>query len=149
MFYFSLGNFATLVPLENGGTRIVLKKIPRWAKAGTHVFLWIPAIRKIETHPFTIVRTQGGGAEFVVAKQDGFTRDLYDYAAANPGARIRASVDGPYGTTPCFEDADKVILVAGGSGASYSAGVAVQLASRMDLRRAIIEFWWVIRDECK
>lgn len=96
MLVFSIGNFATLVPQENGGIRIFLEKAPKWAKAGEHAFLWIPSIRKFETHPFTIARVQDGGAEFVIAKQDGFTRDLYDFAIRNPGGSLRASVDGPY-----------------------------------------------------
>lgn len=145
---FSFGNSATLVPQENGGIRIFLKKAPKWAKAGEHTFLWLPAIRKFETHPFTIARIQDGGAEFVVAKQDGFTRDLYDFAIRNPGGSIRASVDGPYGYMPDFGSVDKVILLAGGSGASYSAGVAVQLVKTAPVNVAV-EFIWALRDEGK
>lgn len=145
---FSFGNFATIVPLDNGGVRVFLQKAPRWAKAGEHVFLWIPTIRTFETHPFTIARLQDGGAEFVVAKQDGFTKKLHDFAVKNPGGSIRASVDGPYGYMPDFDSVDKVVLIAGGSGASYSAGVAVELAKRSPATLAI-EFIWALRDECK
>lgn len=143
---YSIGNFATLVPLENGGTRIFLQKAPFGAKAGEHVFLWIPSVRMFETHPFTIVRVDQGGVEFVVARQDGFTRDLYDHAVGNPGKRVRASIDGPYGINPCFEGAEKVVLIAGGSGASFSAGIGVELAKK-NSNGMKIEFIWVLRNQ--
>jgi predicted ferric reductase len=144
--FFSFGNTATITPLAHGGTRIVLRKSSSRAVAGTHAFLWIPAIRAIETHPFTIVSTKP--LEFVIAAYDGFTRDLHAFAQKNPGKTLKASIDGPYGTVPDFAAFNKVLFIAGGSGASFTFGVAVDLIRKLgDSRKTAIEFVWAIREQ--
>ena len=110
---FSFGNSATITPLPHGGTRIVLRKSPNRAVAGSHCFLWIPKIRATETHPFTILSTKP--LELVIAAYDGFTRDLHAFALKNPGVDLKASIDGPYGTVPDFTVYTKVVFIAGGS----------------------------------
>ncbi|CZR52291.1 related to ferric-chelate reductase [Phialocephala subalpina] len=141
---YGVGNKATLTPLPHGGTKIVLKKAPKGAKAGKHIWLHLPCIRKIELHPFTIVSTDP--LELVVAAQDGFTRDLHDHAVKNPGVEISASVDGPYGSVLDFYGLDKVVFIAGGSGGSYTAGVAVDLLRVLgDDEGTVVEFVWVVR----
>jgi len=138
---YGLNNEATVYPLPNGGTRIVLTKKPPRAVPGKHCFLWLPRIRRLETHPFTIIATQP--LEFVVKEYNGFTRDLHAYAAAHPGARLRAAVEGPYGTFPDPMRYDKIILIAGGSGASYTFGLAVNMLERMTAESAknIVFIW--------
>ncbi len=106
------GNSATVYPLPNGGTRIVLAKKPALVAPGKHVFLWIPKIRLFEMHPFTIISTQP--LEFVVKEYNGFTKALHAHAVANPGATLRAACEGPYGTFPDPMQYDKIVLVAGG-----------------------------------
>jgi len=108
---FAVRNKVTVTPLPHGGTRIVLRKTPPGAAAGAHCFVWIPGIRKAETHPFTIVSTNP--LEFVVSAYDGFTRDLHEYALKNPGKDLRASIDGPYGCVPDLTLFTKVIFIAG------------------------------------
>jgi predicted ferric reductase len=82
--FFSFGNTATLTPLPNGGTRVVLRKSPGRAVPGAHCFLWIPGVRTLESHPFTITSTKP--LELVVAAYDGFTRDLHAVAGEGPWA---------------------------------------------------------------
>jgi predicted ferric reductase len=144
--YFSFGNAAIIKPLPHGGTRIVLRKSSSYAVPGSHAFLWIPKIRAAETHPFTIVSTKP--LEFVVAAYDGFTRDLHTYAKKHPGAVLKASMDGPYGNVPDFTEFTKVVFIAGGSGASFTAGAAVDLIRKLgDSRTTVIEFIWSVRDQ--
>lgn len=143
----AVNNSATLHPLPNGGTKIVMKKAPARAVAGKHCFVWIPAIRKFETHPFTIHGT--GPVEFTVKAQDGFTRDLHKYATENPGASVKASVDGPYGTFPDPMEFDKIVLIAGGGGATFTFGLAVnvleRLKSEVDAAHKKIVFVWAVQ----
>ena len=146
--FFSFGNTATITPLPHGGTRIVLRKSSSRAIPGSHAFLWIPAIRVTETHPFTIVSTKP--LEFVVAAYDGFTSDLHAYALRNPGKALKASIDGPYGNVPNFADFTKVVFIAGGSGASFTFGVAVDLLRKLgDSKKTAIEFIWAVREHGK
>ncbi|KOS20434.1 putative ferric reductase transmembrane component [Escovopsis weberi] len=147
LLVYSANNHVTLTPLPHGATRVTLKKGPFGAASGEHCFLYIPKIRLIETHPFTLAATEP--FEFVVSSRDGFTQDLYRYALANPGAVLRASVEGAYGAVPDTKDFDTVLLVAGGSGASFTFGMALNL-----LRRSLVQgekkqiiFIWIVKHE--
>lgn len=145
---YSVSNEVTLQPLSNGGTRVTLKKPPLGAMPGKHCFLWIPKIRFFETHPFTIAATDP--MEFVIASYDGFTNELHQYATRHPGVSLKASVDGSYGTFPAVDDCDKMILVAGGSGASFTFGTALNALQKMkaDDRKTII-FVWIVKQHCE
>lgn len=143
---YSINNSATVHPLPNGGTRIVLKKAPIGATAGSHCFVWIPRARKLEMHPFTIAST--APLEFVVASYDGFTRDLHRYAVENPGGSVKASAEGPYGTFPNSNNFDKVVFIAGGSGASFTFGMALNMLKKMrkDAKKEIV-FVWIVKEQ--
>ena len=142
---YSVNNTASLYPLPGGGTRIVLRKAPVGARAGEHCFVWIPRIRMLETHPFTIVSTEP--LEFVVAAQDGFTRELHDYAERHPGASLRASVEGSYGTRADVARYDAVVMIAGGSGASYTFAHVLEMCRRDEIASCPkIMFTWIVRD---
>ncbi|PNH40907.1 hypothetical protein VD0004_g6122 [Verticillium dahliae] len=142
---YSFNNQATIHPLPHGGTRIVLRKPPIGARSGEHCFLWVPSIRSIEMHPFTIAAADP--LEFVVASYDGFTRDLHKYAIQNPGASLRASVEGSYGTFPDPTSYDKVVLIAGGSGASFTVGMALNMIKHANAgSRQSVVFIWMVKD---
>ncbi|CAK7211343.1 hypothetical protein SCUCBS95973_001080 [Sporothrix curviconia] len=141
----STNNEATVYPLPNGGTRVLLSKKPRRAVPGKHVLMWIPRIRCFEMHPFTIIDTEAanGTTEFVVKSYNGFTRSLHAYATASPGAKLWAAAEGPYGTFPDPMEYDKIILIAGGSGASYTFGLVGNMLERMDAQstKNIVFIW--------
>lgn len=143
---YSYGNTATLHPLPGGGTRVVMRKTPVGARPGQHCFVWLPGIRAAEMHPFTITLTDPLG--FVVSSRSGFTRDLHDHAVKHPGAPLRGSVDGPYGRRADLAPYDTVVMIAGGSGASYPLGIVHDMEQRggLDPRQRIV-FVWVVRDE--
>lgn len=148
MLFRSFNNYATLEALPHGGTKIVVAKKPLGAKPGKHCYVWIPKVRAFESHPFTIVATEP--MEFVVNAYNGFTRDLHKYAEANPGAKLRVSVDGPYGTFPDPMAFDKVVLIAGGSGATFTFGLAVNMLERMGPESTKnITFIWAVKKQGK
>ncbi|KAK7423093.1 hypothetical protein QQX98_001169 [Neonectria punicea] len=139
-------NTVTLTPLPHGGTRLVFAKPPLGVALAKHCFLWIPSISAVQTHPFTIAATDP--LEFVVAAHNGFTRSLHNYAVRNPGVSLRASVDGPYGTFPDPTQHDKVILVAGGSGASFTIGVALSILKKSSgNENKSMVFIWMIKHQ--
>ncbi|KAI0407718.1 ferric reductase NAD binding domain-containing protein [Xylaria palmicola] len=142
--YNSINNEAAVFPLPNGGTRIVLKKPIARARPGKHCYVWLPHIRAFETHPFTIVAAEP--MELIINSYSGFTRDLHCYASENSGGHLTVSVEGPYGTFPDPMGYDKVVLVAGGSGATFTIGVAADMVRRMspDSTKQI-EFIWTTR----
>lgn len=145
ILYNGINNQATIHPLPNGGTQILLSKPLPFALPGAHCYVWLPKIRLFETHPFTIVAT--GPTELIVNSYDGFTKDLHAYATKNPGATIKASLDGPYGTFPDPTDFDKVVLVAGGSGATFTFGIASNMLQRMpEHSDKEIDFIWAVKE---
>lgn len=144
LVYNSVNNEAALHPLPQGGTQILLKKPLHRAVPGTHCFVWLPRVRLFETHPFTIVATSP--TELIVNSYNGFTRSLHTYATKNPGATLRVSLEGPYGTFPDPILFDKVICVAGGSGATFTFGMASNMLQKMtENTKSSIDFIWAVR----
>ncbi|RYP09000.1 hypothetical protein DL765_008597 [Monosporascus sp. GIB2] len=140
----AVNNSATVYPLPNGGTRIVFKKPLTRARPGKHCYVWLPQIRAFETHPFTIVSDDP--LELVINTYSGFTRDLHKFAVSKPGTMLKASIEGPYGTTPDPMGYDKVVLVAGGAGATFTFGLAADMLRRMnETSTQRIEFIWAVR----
>ncbi|POR38555.1 Putative ferric reductase transmembrane component [Tolypocladium paradoxum] len=140
---YSTNNSVKLTPLPSGGTRVTLAKPPVGAASGKHCFLWIPRIRACETHPFTIAAVDP--LEFVVSPWNGFTHDLHRYAVSHPGATLRASVEGAYGTVPDAAEYDTVVLAAGGSGGSFTFGMALDMLRKLrnDASKQIVFIWAV------
>ncbi|KAJ5239404.1 hypothetical protein N7468_004023 [Penicillium chermesinum] len=142
------GSYATLTPV-NGAVRIKLNRSIHSRHAGSHAFLWLPSMRPFETHPFTMIGTDP--VEFLVRPYDGFTRDLYNFACksqeSGKAARVRCSVDGPYGQIPDYLDFDRVILVAGGSGATFTFSIALDLIKRYAATGSnkTIDFIWTVK----
>ncbi|KFZ02558.1 hypothetical protein V500_00103 [Pseudogymnoascus sp. VKM F-4518 (FW-2643)] len=140
-----MGNHAALTALPNGATRVTLRQSSK-ATPGSHAFLWLPAIRFAETHPFTLVSSDP--AEFVVNSCDGFTSALHQHAKDFPGKTLRCSLNTGYGTLPDFKTYDSVLLIAGGSGASFTFAVALDLSRNPGpCPSSSITFVWVVRDQ--
>jgi predicted ferric reductase len=118
---YSLGNYATLTPLPEGATRVTMRR-GICAAPGSHAFLYIPGIRALQAHPFTMVGREP--VEFVIAARGGFTKSLHEMACEKPGRVLRASVEGPYGNVPDVHAYDRVVLVVGGSGATFALALA-------------------------
>ncbi|KAJ5916206.1 hypothetical protein N7504_000221 [Penicillium tannophilum] len=138
------GNNATLIPMQDGAVRVKLQRGLK-CSPGSHAFLWMPSIRLLETHPFTMVSTNP--VEFLIRQYDGYTHDLYKLAHERPGCVVKCSVDGGYGQVPNFMDFDKIILVAGGSGATFTFAIAIDLLRQCAAANVTksIDFIWTVR----
>ncbi|KAF2104692.1 hypothetical protein NA57DRAFT_70900 [Rhizodiscina lignyota] len=144
LVYNSWGNRAILMPL-NGATKVVFKKTLR-AKPGDHIFITIPKVRTFEAHPFTISDTTY--TQLRIRNRDGFTAALHEYAQQHPGKEVSVLIDGPFGNTPDFHSYDKVLLVAGGVGATFSFAIALDIVRRKQWNdNQIIELAWIIQSE--
>ena len=143
LFWHSIGNSATLSPLPNGGVRVVMHKSPK-ITPGAHCSLWVPSVRLIETHPVAVLSTDP--LEFVFASYDGFTGDLYRTSLKKK--TVWASVHGSYGSSIDFTNLDKLVFIAGGSGASFTFALAMKLLKSGDnSTKPAIEFVWVVRHQ--
>lgn len=127
------------------------------AKAGQFIFLTISAVSRLQSHPFTIVSTSP--PKFIIDSQDGFTGKLHAMALKETGISLKAKVEGPYGTMPDFRRYDKVILMAGGTGASFTFAVLGELVRALREGRGkekwagaenaevMVEFVWALREQ--
>lgn len=141
---YSYKNTATITPLPYKGTRVEFSKPLKSTSPGQHYFIWLPDIRTFETHPFTCISAENG--EFIVAAQNGFTQSLYQRALKEPGLTLRASFDGPYGNPPDLTGFTKVLFIAGGSGASYTCSLAVDLVRKLGhSTKTSLDFTLVLR----
>ncbi|KAF7718869.1 Uncharacterized protein PECH_007184 [Penicillium ucsense] len=138
------GNYATLTPMIDGAVRVKLQRSLR-GTPGSHAFLWMPSIRFFESHPFTVV--SNSPVEFLIREYDGYTHDLIETARQQPGVRLRCSIDGPYGQVPNFGEFDHTILVAGGSGASFTFALALGVlkGNAANISAKTIDFIWSVK----
>ncbi|KAI0367300.1 iron reductase [Pilatotrama ljubarskyi] len=149
--------------------RLHLKRPPhfRWSPGQT-AFLTVPGVSgfPLEAHPFTIASvdarydlqdlktaglpdaekssTREGAAPFwqelvfLINVREGFTRKLIEVAGR--GERVKVLVDGPYGFSPNLDGDDTVVLVAGGSGVSFT------LSTFLGSKCRKVVFIWTIRE---
>ncbi|CAG7972845.1 unnamed protein product [Penicillium salamii] len=140
------GNHAVITTVPDGAVRVKLNRNLN-CKPGSHAFLWIPSLRLFESHPFTLISNEP--VEFLIRPYDGFTSDLFKVAQKQPGQRLRCSLDGAYGQVPSFMDFDSVVLVAGGSGASFTFAIALDLVKQLKKTGSNkrIDFMWAVKSE--
>jgi NAD(P)H-flavin reductase len=114
---------------DSGFIRIAIPAKFNW-KPGQHCFLRFTGfglIHAISSHPFTICSSPSLQADelselvFYIRPQGGFTRKLHAHALEHPGSSLPVIVDGPYGgiTLQKYNNADHILVVAGGSGAGW------------------------------
>lgn len=147
MLYNLVNNHATFYPLPGGGTRLLLKKPSvQAALPGSHCFLWIPRISFFQAHPFTIVDNNSYGLELVIKSHKGFTKGVCEFATQHTSSATWVSVDGPYGMLPDTAVYDKLILVAGGSGAAFTFGLMNRILNYSEkVKIQSIDFVWAVK----
>lgn len=122
---------------DNGFTRIEIPAKFDWA-LGQHCFLRFTSfgIHAFSSHPFTICSLPEfdgqSTATFYIRHQGGFTARLYNYALSRPGVSVPVLVDGPYGGLDMnkFDGSDRLVAIAGGSGAGWSLSFIEEFARR-------------------
>lgn len=144
-FYYLPSTYATLTPLpSSNATRVTLSRSMAQASPGSHVFLYIPSIRLLQTHPFTMVNREP--VEFVISARDGFTKSLFEAACKKPDMKVRAGIEGAYGSVPDTKGYERVVLFAGGSGATFAFALAVDWARKHGVEsKARLDFVWSVR----
>ncbi|KAI5119309.1 hypothetical protein M0805_004553 [Coniferiporia weirii] len=147
--------------------RVPSSKLLSW-RPGQHAFLIVPSVSHspLEAHPFSIASLDAPDRgevdlKFIIRAQTGFTRRLYDYASrvssekppisdGISGCQVSAYMDGPYGSPPSVNTYPNVILVAGGSGISYTLPIILDIVRRKNDRLSVCQrvlFLWFIREQ--
>lgn len=143
--YYLPTNTATLTPLAaSNATRVTLTRSMAHSAPGSHAFLYMPSIRACQTHPFTMVNRNP--VEFVISARSGFTKDLFKAACEKPGRTVRIGLEGAYGCVPNITRYDRVVLFAGGSGATFTFALAIDWAKKQDVEsKKSLYFIWSVR----
>ncbi|THH33660.1 hypothetical protein EUX98_g541 [Antrodiella citrinella] len=151
---------ATVELLSQDTVRLTLRRRMKW-QAGQHAYVVLPTISELpsEAHPFTIASIPGSldGAEgsqekeltFIIRGRSGFTGRLRDHASSDGSKTVPAFIDGPYGCPPILSKYYTCVLIAGGSGVSYTLPLLLNLihdakAGKSAVRRVV--FVWSVRD---
>ncbi|KDR83594.1 hypothetical protein GALMADRAFT_219415 [Galerina marginata CBS 339.88] len=144
--------------LSNDTTRLTLRRRISWTP-GQHAYVILPTVSSMpfEAHPFTIASIPESGGDskecdvvFLIRGRSGFTRRLREHAAKDSGSRVPAFLDGPYGCPPDLRSFTTCVLIAGGSGISYTLPLLLNLVrinargGKSAVRRIV--FVWAVRD---
>ncbi|TCD66927.1 hypothetical protein EIP91_000705 [Steccherinum ochraceum] len=151
---------ATIELLSCDTVRLTLRRRMKWTP-GQHAYVILPTVSDLpsEAHPFTISTipksldgTEGPEEKevsFIIRGRTGFTARLRDHATGNGCKTVPALIDGPYGCPPDLTKYHTCILIAGGSGVSYTLPLLLNLvhnarAGKSSVRRVV--FMWSVRE---
>ncbi|KAF9483940.1 hypothetical protein BDN70DRAFT_903886 [Pholiota conissans] len=135
--------------------RLTMSRRITWTP-GQHAYVILPTISNLpfEAHPFTIASIPESGKQcsvvFLIRGRSGFTQRLRQHAIKDHGNRVPAFLDGPYGCPPDLTAYTTCILIAGGSGISYTLPLLLNLVREnarggsSAVRRVV--FVWAVRD---
>jgi len=154
-------DLATITMLSEDTVGITLQRRMNWT-AGQYAFLILPGVSTIpfESHPFTMASISkaldgtGGPKDkelrFIIRARSGFTRRLLEASAAQKDGKVAVLVDGPYGMPSNLKSYRTSILIAGGSGVSFTLSLLLDhvhfaRANATCTRRVV--FVWIIRHE--
>lgn len=148
----------TSLPGDVTMVRIKSRQVKQWSP-GAFVLLSIPRFGILQSHPATIASipsSHDGDLLFFLRAHKGFTRRILSAAEAFKGETGRslppaflALIDGPYGAAHAdLAGFDTTILIAGGTGVTFTLSVLMDLARRAVTRKLplrALSFIWVIR----
>ncbi|KAH9943327.1 ferric reductase NAD binding domain-containing protein [Epithele typhae] len=145
---------SALVELISPDTiRLTLRRKMTW-RAGQHAYR-----PPTEAHPFSIASIphaldgahDGGERDvvFLVRGRSGFTGRLREFATRNHGTtRVPALIDGPYGCPPNLMRFSTCVLIAGGSGVSYTLPLLLDIVRNVRDGKSLVRrviFVWAVR----
>lgn len=115
---------------------------------GSYVFVHIMTPQLfLQSHPFTLLKTQDDKLVMYVRVLNGATKSLADMAASKGNeASVRLLLDGPYGATAPLKHYHTVLLISGGVGVTFTLAHAMELIALQDSSVERIVFIWVVQD---
>ena len=159
---------ATLTAFEGGVTKVRLPnlQVRKW-RPGAHVFLKVPHLGLLQSHPATIASvpsSHNNDLVLILKGHKGFTDRLLKSANSSATTLLprtqqdatasqhtyTALIDGPYGGAHAdFAAFDTVLLIAGSTGVTFTLPQLLDIAHRASTRRLPVrrlEFIWVVKN---
>jgi NAD(P)H-flavin reductase len=150
-----IGHQAEIRTLNNEMSEVIVHDVKfRWA-AGQHIYLRIPSIGPIESHPFTIANAYNNptgpknSIQLIVEKKSGFTKRLHTAASKAPSGgtkEVTAIITGPLGNPPEWASFETLILISASTGITFTLPILESIlnSSRPSCVRRI-DFLQVVR----
>jgi predicted ferric reductase len=116
-------------------------------RAGQHFFLTFPSITLLQSHPFTPAVVRGDEQLYLIVGMAGETARLVTAAKEAPEAQLPVILCGAYGSPVLDRGAENFLLVAGGTGVSFTLPLAEELINATAKPAGKLHFVWIIRRE--
>ena len=126
-------------------TIVTIKDVHFKWHAGQHIYLWIPRLGLLETHPYTIAcahQISGvcccNSVQLIVRAHKGFSKRIHDFAVGNPDNTLTGFVVGPFGVRTNWQAFETLVLIGASTGASFTIPILEDVAnakSRTCIRR--------------
>lgn len=153
----AIGHHVELRAMASDVTIVTIKDVHMSWRAGQHLYLWIPRLGLLESHPYTIATpylTSKGchcnEIQLAIKAQAGFSRRIFRYAMRAEGLprnSLTGIVLGPYGVPPKWEAYETLILISASTGASFTLPI---LESMLNNHETIciqrIKFLLIVRE---
>lgn len=153
-----IGHEVRLEAISDEITIVTIKDVHLSWKAGQHVYLWLPWLGPLESHPFTIATPYKSPDEchcheiqFAVRAQSGFSKRINSYASKHPAGQssLTGFIAGPYGAPPSWQAYESLVLISASTGASYTLPILEDILSRAtNTCTKRLSFLMTVRDRC-
>lgn len=120
-------------------TVVTVKDVHFSWKPGQHLYLWVPFLGLLESHPFTIAspyktpdQCHCNEIQFAIRTHSGFSKRIHQYAMKtqeNSVSSLTGFIAGPYGTPPVWEAYESLILISASTGASFMLPILESIIS--------------------
>lgn len=132
-----IGHEVRLEAINSEITVVTIKDVHLSWKAGQHVYLWLPRLGPLESHPFTIATPYKSPDEchcheiqFAIKTQSGFSKRINNYATKHASSSLTGFIAGPYGAPPSWQAYESLILISASTGASYTLTILEDILFR-------------------
>lgn len=126
---------ATIQLLDNDTVEVAATIPPErvWSyRAGQYILLQVPALSKLEWHPFTVSFCRGSEMSVHIKACGSWTRRLCELASETN--QIQIGINGPFGApAQHFHDFQQSIIIGAGIGVTPFAGILADLQHKDDI----------------
>jgi hypothetical protein len=134
-----IGHHAELRAIDDETSEVIVKDISFKWKPGQHIYLRLPTMGPLESHPFTIANScerivlpSSQDIHLVIQAQSGFTKRLHrkaKSAAKGSAISLTAIVTGPFGCPPAWNSFETLVLISASTGASFTMPILESILS--------------------
>lgn len=147
-----IGYPAETLNVGGGVTLLRIKEVDFTWRPGQHIYINVPRLRFVETHPFTIANlppkesnTDSREIELFIKAHRGFTKHLAQHVEKSSDDSIRVCLDGPWGSPPLLDSAETLIFLATSNRASYTTPIFLATSQCPGCVKRIC-FVWIVRE---